>query len=95
MPPGLLTGVMEEKRIVRLRILYKPVHCAQNIGHGRLACINVRVIRQNHHVFPPITKVLIEVVGHVLDVVDATPELSALPEVIDADKQRLSSSSTR
>lgn len=52
---------MEEKRIVRLRILHKPVHRTENICLGRLAHGVLLVICQLDHVFAGIAEVLVQV----------------------------------
>lgn len=47
------------------------------------------VICQDNHVFPLIVEVVVQVRRHVLDVVDASSQLSSLPKVVDTDKECL------
>ena len=87
---GRLTRVVEEKGVVRTGILDQPVHGAQDVGLGRLAHGVLLVIRQQDHVFAGVAEVLVEVGGHVLDVVDAAAQLPFLVEVVDTDQESLS-----
>jgi hypothetical protein len=80
---------MEEQRIVGLCILDQPVHSAQNIRLGRLAHGVLLVIGEEDHIFASIAKVLVQVCGHVLHIVDTPAKLTLLTEVVDANQQRL------
>lgn len=85
---------MEEERVIGLGVLDQPVHGAQDVLFGRLAHWVLLVIGQGDHVFALITKGLHEVVGHVLNIVDATPELALLAKVIDSDQESLAFAGT-
>ena len=80
---------MEEQRVVGPRVLDQPMHRPDDVRLGRLAHRVLLVIRQRHHILPLVPEVLVQVSGHVLDVVDAPAQLPALPEVVDPDQQRL------
>lgn len=80
---------MEEQRIVGLRILDQPVHSAQDIRLGRLAHGVLLIIGEEHHVFAGIAKILVQVCGHVLHIIDTSTKLTLLAEVVDSDQQRL------
>ena len=45
------------------------------------------VVGENDHVFALVVEILDEVGRHVPNVVDATPKLTALAEIVDADEQ--------
>ena len=70
------------------------MHCPVYVGLCWLRHWILLVIRQNHHVFSLVAKVLVQVVAHVLDVVDAATELPFLAEIIDANEQSLPSTCT-
>lgn len=78
---------MEEERIVWTSILDQPVHCSQNVGFCRLAHGVLLVVGKENHVLPLVVEVGIQVCAHVLYVVDATSELSALAKVVDTNEQ--------
>jgi len=80
---------VQEQRVIRLRIRNKPLHSPQNILLRRLIPRILLVIRQYHHVLPPVPELLRQECRHVLNVVDAPAELALLAEVVDADQQRL------
>jgi hypothetical protein len=84
---------VEEERIVGLGALDKPVHRTQNVLLGRLAHRVLLVIGEYDHVFSPIAKVLHEVGCHVANVVDTSPQLAPLTEVVDTNKKPLPSAS--
>lgn len=81
---------MEEERIVRLGILDEPVHSPKNVSLGGLTHGVLLIIRQDNHVFASVSEVLVQVGGHVLDIVDTSAQLALLVEVVDTDQQRLS-----
>ena len=81
---------MEEKRVIGASVLNKPVHGAQNVLLGRLAHGALLVVGQGDHIFALVAKGFLEVVGHVLNIVDATSQLALLTKVVDADQQSLS-----
>lgn len=81
---------MEEEGVIGLGVLNKPVHSTQDVGLGRLAHWVLLVIGQNNHVLTGITKGLVQVGRHVLDVVDTPAQLTLLTEIIDTNQQRLS-----
>ena len=61
------------------------MHCSQYILLCRLAHRILLIIGQDDHVLSRIAEIAIEVGRHVLHIVDASSQLSSLPEVIDAD----------
>ena len=63
------------------------MHRPQNVRLRRLTHRILLVVRQDDHVLALVTEVLVQVRRHVLDVVDATSELAALVEVVDADEE--------
>ena len=71
------------------------MHCSKNVGLVRLTHGILLIISQDDHIFSRISKVLVQVRGHVLDIVDASSELSSLVEVINANQKCLSLASTR
>lgn len=83
------TRIVKEQRIVGLGILDQPVHGTQEIGLGRLAHWILLVIGQEDHVFALVAVVLVEVVAHVLNIIDAPTQLSTLPKVVDSNEQSL------
>lgn len=52
------------------------------------------VICQDDHVFPLVVEVIVQVRRHILDVVDASFQLSSLPKVVDTDKECLTVTGT-
>ena len=86
---GILTRVMEEERIILLRPGHQPRHSPQYIRLGRYAHRVLLVIRQDDHILAPVPVSLNQKVGHVPHVVNASPQLALLPEVVDADQERL------
>jgi hypothetical protein len=85
---------MEEKRVVGLGVFDQPMHCSENISLVWLAHGILLIISQDHHVFSSVSEVLIQVRGHVLDVVDTSSKLSSLVEIVDANEKCLSLTST-
>jgi len=51
------------------------------------------IICQDHHILPLVTKVFVQVIAHVLDIVDAAAELTSLAEIIDTNEQGFPSTS--
>jgi hypothetical protein len=84
-----LTRVVEEERVIGSRVLDEPMHGAQDILFRRLAHGVLQVVGEDDHVLALVAEVLEQVRRHVLDVVDAAPQLPALPKVVDPDQQRL------
>lgn len=78
---------MEEERIIRPRVLYKPVHGSQDVLLGRLAHRVLLIIRKNDHILSLVTEMLREVCSHVADIVDTAAELAALTKVVDSNEQ--------
>ncbi len=70
------------------------MHCPVYVGLCWLRHWILLVICQDHHVFSLVAKVFVQVVAHVLDIVDAATELPFLAEVIDANEQSLPSTCT-
>lgn len=70
------------------------MHCPQYVLLRRLAHRILLIIGQDDHVLSRIAEIAIEVCRHVLHIVDASSQLSSLPEVIDANQQSFPSSST-
>lgn len=62
------------------------MHGPQDVLLGGLAHRVLLVIGENNHIFALVVEVLDEVGRHVPNIVDAAPELTALAEVVDADK---------
>lgn len=85
-----LTRVVEEEGVVRPGVLHQPVHCAQDVLLRRLADGVLLVVCQDDHVVPLVAVCLVQERGHVLHVVDASPQLPSLSEVVYANQQRLS-----
>ena len=81
---------MEEEGIVRLGVLDEPVHGAKDVHLGGLTHGVLLIIRQDHHVFTSVAKVLVQVGRHVLDIVDTSAQLTLLVEVVNSDQQSLS-----
>ena len=70
------------------------MHRSQYVLLCRLAHGILLIIGQDDHVLSRITEIAVKVGRHVFHVVDASPQLSSLPEVIDANEQSLPSSGT-
>lgn len=85
---------MEEERVVRLGVLNEPVHGAQDVLLGWLTHGVLLVVGQCDHILALVTKGLHQVVGHVLNIVDATSELALLAKVVDADQESLALAGT-
>lgn len=85
---------MEKERVIGLGVLDQPVHGAQDVLFGRLAHWVLLVVGQGDHVFALVAKSLHQVVGHVLNIIDATSELALLAKVIDTDQERLALAGT-
>jgi hypothetical protein len=85
---------VEEERVVGAGVLDKPLHGSQNILLGGLAHGVLLVVGESDHVLGLVAKGLHEVVGHVLDIVDASPQRALLIKVVDADKQSLALAGT-
>lgn len=88
------TRVVEEERVIGLSVLDQPVHGAQDVLFGRLAHWVLLIIGQGDHVFALVAKGLHQVVGHVLNIVDATSELALLAKVVDTDQESLALAGT-
>jgi hypothetical protein len=93
--PTRHTRIVEEQRIVRACVLHQPVHSAQYIRFRRLAHWVLLVICQDHHVLSLVSKVAVQICRHVLHIVDASPQLSPLPKVVDTDEESLPPAVTR
>lgn len=85
---------MEEQRIVGLRILNQPVHSAQDIRLGRLAHGVLLIIGKEDHVFARVAEILVQICGHVLDIVNTSAQLTLLAEIVDSDQECLALTST-
>ena len=88
-----VAGVVEEEGVVGLGVFDQPVHGAQDVGLGRLGHGVVLVVGQDDHVFSGVPEALVEVCGHVFDVVDAAAQLAALPKVVYSDQESFSPAS--
>lgn len=66
------------------------MHSPENVRLGRLAHGVLLVIGQEDHVLASVTKVLVQVCRHILDVVDTSTQLTLLAEIVDSNEQRLS-----
>lgn len=78
---------MEEERVISSGILDQPVHGTQDISFCRLAHGVLLVVSEQNHVLSGVPVALAQVVGHVLDVVDAAAQLAPLVKVVDTDQQ--------
>ena len=87
------TRVVKEERVIGIRVFDQPMHSSNNVYLGRLRHGILLIVCEDDHVFPSIAKVAIEIRGHVLYVIDATPQLPSLAKVVDANQESLSSSS--
>ena len=85
---------MEEERIIRLRVSHQPMHGPQDVGLGWLAHGILLVVCQDDHILPRISEILVQVGGHILDIVDTTPQLTPLVEIIDAYQKRFAPTRT-
>ena len=83
------TGVVEEQRIIRLCIPYKPTHGSNDVGFCWLTHVVPHVVAQHDHIFPSISKVRVQIPSHVLSIVDTPLECSTLPGIVYADEKRL------
>lgn len=63
------------------------MHRPQYVGLCRLAHGVLLVVGQEHHVLPLVVEMAVEICAHVLHVVDAAAELSALAKVVDSDEE--------
>ncbi len=81
---------MEEQGVVRPGILDQPVHGSENVRFCGLAHRTLLVIGKKNHVPSLVSKVLIEVSGHVLDVIYTAAQLATLIEVVDSNQQSFS-----
>lgn len=86
---------MEEQGVIRLRVFHQPMHCPQDVLLRRLAHGILLVVGQDDHIFSGITKVLVQIGGHVFDIVDASSQLPSLAEVVDPDQQSFPPTGTR
>lgn len=77
---------MEKERVIRLRILNEPVHSTQDIHLSRLAHRILLVIGKDDHVLPSIAKALVQIGGHILNIVDTATQLALLSKVVDSDQ---------
>lgn len=62
------------------------MHGPQNVPFFRKRHFVLLVVRQDHHIFPGVAEVLVQIGRHVLDVVDASSQLAFLAKVVDPDK---------
>ena len=89
-----LTGVMEKERVIRACFFNKPMHSSEDVLLRRLAHWVLLIVCKNDHILPFVAKILDEIARHVSDIVNATSELSALSEVVDADQERFTPTRT-
>jgi hypothetical protein len=85
---------MKKQRIIRLRILDQPMHRPQNISFRRLTHGILLIIRKKNHILTGITKGLVQVRRHVLNIIDTSTQLALLTKVVDADQERFSFAGT-
>lgn len=83
--------VVEKQRVVWSGVLDEPVHRSEHVLLCRLTHWVLLVVCQDDHVIPLIVELGMKICGHVLDVVDATPELTFLTKIVDTNQERLSS----
>ena len=63
------------------------MHGSQNILLRGLAHWILLIVGENHHVFSLVAKVIVQIGGHIFDIVDASSQLPSLPEIVDPDEQ--------
>lgn len=76
---------MEKERVIRLRILDKPVHSTKDIRLSRLAHRILLVIGKDDHVLPSIAKALVQIGRHILNIIYTATQLALLSKVVDSD----------
>lgn len=76
---------MNQQRVVWPRPLDQPVHSPQDIGFGRDAQLMLLVVGEDHHVFSPVTMLLMEEHRHIRDIIDAAMQFARLTDVVYAD----------
>jgi hypothetical protein len=64
------------------------MHCSEEVLLRRLAHWVLLVVGQDDHVFSFVAEVFDEVARHIPHIVDATPQLSSLAEIVYTDKKR-------
>ena len=87
----MLTGIVEEQRIVRSRILDQPVHSTEDVLFRWLAHGVLLIVGEKNHVLSGVAEVRVEVGRHVLDIVDTASELTSLTKVVYTDEKRFAS----
>ena len=83
------TRVVKEQQIIGHRPIHEPPHPAKNILPRGMELVVALVVRQHDHILAAVPIPLRQEGHDVLHVVDAPPQLAVLPEVVDADQQRL------
>lgn len=68
------------------------MHRPENILFRRLAHGVLLIVSQDDHVIPLVTEIFVQKRRHVLHVIDTTPQLASLAEIVDSDQQSLPSS---
>jgi len=91
----LVTGKVEEERIVGLRVLDQPMHCPNDVCLCGLAQRIGLVVGQDHHVLSPISVTLIQEGRHLRNIIDATPQLVRLSNVVNTDEKGFPTARTR
>lgn len=89
------TRVVEKQRVVWFRILHQPVHRSQYVLLRWLTHWILLIVRQDDHIFSGVSKVLVQVSRHVLNVIDTSPQLSSLAKVVDAYEKGFPSTRAR
>ena len=84
------TGVVEEERVVRLSPVHQPGHCAQDILPRGLTPRIPLVVGKDDHILPPEALLLHQEIREIPNIVDTALQLALLPEIVDANQERLS-----
>ena len=87
----MLTGIVEEQRVIRSGILDQPVHSTENVLFRRLAHWVLLIVGEKNHILSGVPKVRVEISRHVLDIVDTASKLTSLTEVVYANEKRFAS----
>lgn len=85
---------MEEQGVVRPGILDQPVHSSENVRFCGLAHRTLLIICKKNHVPSLVSKMLVQISRHVLDVIDTAAQLATLVEVVDSNQQSFPTAGT-
>lgn len=82
-----VSTVVEEERVIRTSITDQPPHSFKDVRVGRNTTRVLLIIRQRDSILFLESIVLHNERLDVLDIVDTSPELAILSEIVDADKE--------